>query len=176
MRLPNLPKVMYSNGMNAITRGELTQLLTGATIKPRLKRELRFVPEAITDWEARDFIAVTNKSHTEGVLVAPFEKVYIVPFHLQPRKANQLGRIEAIICDFCATWQRGSNSAVITFPKEKSSVTFLCCADLLCSLHVRDKTTASTLSRTQLREHNSIEDRVNRLKDRLGQIVNPRPR
>lgn len=157
--------------MIPIMRDEFSQLVTDAKVKLRLKRELRFVPEEITNWEARDFVAVANKSGTEGVLVVPFDKIYVVPFRLQARKANQRGRIEAIICDICVTWQRGSHSAAITFPKENSSVTFLCCADLLCSLHVRDKTLQGKLSRTQLREHNSIEDRVRRLKSRLDKII-----
>jgi hypothetical protein len=154
--------------MKVIDRSELLTLLDDARIKPRIKRELRFVPEEITDWEGRDFLAVMNRSRSEGVLLLPFEKMFVVPFQLHPRQANKTGRVEAIICDFCATWQRGSNSAVISIQRAESTASFLCCADLDCSLHVRSKTPASVLSRTQLRESNSIEERIERLQARLS--------
>ena len=155
--------------MKAVSREEFADLTKG--VKPRIRRELRFVPEEITDWEDRDFLAVTNKSRTEGVLLVPGETPRVVPFQLQNRRAGPSGRVEAVICDICATWQRGSNSAVITFTREKSSVSFLCCADLLCSLHVRDKTDASKLSRVQLRENNTAQTRALRLRRKLSEIL-----
>lgn len=154
--------------MNAIDRSQLSTLLDTARVKPRIKRELRFVPEEIVDWENRDFLAVMNRSRSEGVLVLPFAQMRIVSFQLHSRQANKTGRVEAIICDFCATWQRGSNSAVISIQRAGSTNSFLCCADLDCSLHVRSKTPASVLSRTQLRESNSIEERIERLQARLS--------
>jgi hypothetical protein len=154
--------------MKAIDRSQLVTLLDDAHIKPRIKRELRFVPEEVTDWDNRDFLAVMNRSRSEGVLLLPFEKMSVVPFQLHPRQANKAGRVEAIICDFCATWQRGSNSAVISIQRAGSTASFLCCADLDCSLHIRSKTPESVLSRTQLRENNSIEDRIERLRLRLS--------
>ena len=157
--------------MQSINREEFADLVNNARIKPRLKRELRFVPEEITDWEDRDFIAILNKSGSEGVLIAPFETTYVLSFQLQRRKANANGRTEAIICDICTTWQRGSNSAMISFHRDRSTVSFLCCADLDCSLHVRNLTTASRLSRVQLRENNSVEQRVERLKNKLAAIA-----
>ena len=135
--------------MKKLTREEVASL----PLKPRLKRELRFVPEEISDWNDRDFIAVMTKSKTEGVLVAELSEQYCAPFRLQKRAANSKGRVEAIICDLCSTWQRGSNSAVMSFQKEKGSVSFLVCGDLLCSLHVRGSTDAARLSRTQLRNN-----------------------
>jgi len=156
--------------MNAITREEFGELASGT--RPRLRRELRFVPEEISDWESRDFLAVTNKQGSEGVLVVPFLQVGVVPFTLQARRPNASGRIEAIICDICATWQRGTHSAVITFAVDKTrSVSFLCCADLLCSLHVRGKTADAVLARTQLREQITPEARIARLQERLGSIL-----
>lgn len=146
-------------------------MVEAAKIKPRIKRDLRFAPEEIADWDNRDFIAVTNRPRSEGVLIAPLDTLYVVPFRLQRRMSNANGRTEAIICDICATWQRGSNSAIITFDHQKSSVSFLCCADLLCSLHVRDKTAQSVLSRTQLRESITDHGRVERLKTRLAKII-----
>jgi len=157
--------------MNAMGRDEFTNLVKAAGVKLRLQRELRYVPEEITDWQDRDFLAVTNRSGNEGVLVAPLDGQHVAVFGLQKRTANSTGRVEAIICDLCATWQRGSNSAVMTFEKERSSVSFLVCADLACSAHVRGKTAAATLSRAQLREDISVEGRVERLRDRLTRIV-----
>lgn len=157
--------------MQAIDREEFTALLQEVKIKPRLKRDLRFVPEDVLEWENRDFLAVMNKSRAEGVLLVPFSKMYIIPLQLQSRKPNKSGRTEAIICDICATWQRGSNSAVITFTKINSTVSFLCCGDLDCSLHVRNLTNAAQLSRTQLRENTSVERRVERLQERLKTIL-----
>jgi hypothetical protein len=156
--------------MKSLSREAFAQRIKEAGIRPRLQRELRFVPEEITDWDDRDFLAVMNRSKTEGVLV--FDE-HIVPFQLQARKPNAAGRIEPVICDFCATWQRGSNSATITFTKGKSTQTFLCCGDLLCSLHVRDKTAASTRSRVQLRENNTAEQRVERLWAKLRRNTEP---
>lgn len=158
--------------MNVIDRLQLAKLLDAARIKPRIKRDLRFVPEEITDWADRDFLAVTNRSRSEGVLVLPFKEMRIIPFQLHSRQANKAGRVEAIICDFCATWQRGSNSAVISIQRAGSTASFLCCADLDCSLHVRTKTPAGVLSRTQLRENNSIEERIERLRARLEDKLN----
>jgi hypothetical protein len=157
--------------MRAITRDDFADLVKTANIKPRVRRDMRFVPEDITDWEDRDFLAVMNRSKSEGVLVAPFDTYYIAPFQLQKRKPNSVGRTEAIICDFCVTWQRGSNSAIISFTREKSTVSFLCCGDLLCSLHVRNKTPAAKISRTQLRENNTVQQRVERLRTKLEVIL-----
>jgi hypothetical protein len=156
--------------MNPITREEFTELTSG--LRPRLRRELRFVPEEITAWEDRDFLAVTNKQGNEGVLIVPFARKYVVPFSLQVRKPGASGRTEAIICDICATWQRGTHSAVITFPVDSTrSVSFLCCEDLLCSFHVRGKTTAAQLARSQLREQITPQDRIERLKRRFKDIL-----
>lgn len=153
--------------MKALTRDDIAN----QPMKPRLKRELRFVPEEISGWEDRDFIAVMNRAQSEGVLIAELGERYVAPFRLQKRSANSQGRVEAIICDFCATWQRGSNSFVISFQKEKGSVSFLCCGDLLCSFHVREKTLESKLSRMQLRETISVEGKIRRLRNRLQRIL-----
>ncbi len=156
--------------MNVITRTEFDQLVLPT--RPRLRRELRFTPEAITDWDDRDFLVVTNKQGNEGVLVVPFADDAVLPFVISRRQPNAAGRVEAIICDICATWQRGTHSAVITFTASSTrTVSFLCCQDLRCSLHVRDKTSAASLSRAQLREHLTPEERIARLRIRLSNIV-----
>jgi len=68
----------------------MAKLLVAGQIKPRLRRELRFVPEEITDWEDRDFLPVFNKSRSEGVLIASLEPLKIMPFRLQKRTANAM--------------------------------------------------------------------------------------
>lgn len=153
--------------MKAIEKEEFLELIKG--VKPRLRRELRFVPEEISHWENRDFLAVMNRSKSEGILI--FDDRRVVPFQLQRRKPNPAGQTAAIICDFCATWQRGGNSAIITSQKEKSTQSFLCCGDLECSLHVRDKTPEAKLSRVQLRENITPELRVVRLRQKLAAIL-----
>lgn len=154
--------------MNSLDRGQFKSLLETARIKKRLQRELRFVPEEISDWEVRDFLAVTTKSGNEGVLL--YED-FVLPFTMTARAANAKGRVEAIICDICATWRRGTDSATITFAKSpKNSVTHLVCADLNCSLHVRNLTAAAQLSRVQLREHIDESERIERLQQRLTVI------
>lgn len=153
--------------MKPLGRQQFAVLITRARVKPRIQRELRFVPEEISHWEDRDFLAVTNKSQTEGVLVVPFID-RVLPFELRMVKTKASGALPAaVICDFCATWQRGSNISTITFSKDRRSVSFLVCGDLDCSLHVRDKTEAARLSRTQLREDISEEARIKRLLARM---------
>lgn len=156
--------------MNAITREQFAELANG--VKPRLRRELRFTPESITDWHDRDFLVVTNKQGNEGVLIVPFADFAVLPFAIDRRQPNAAGRVEAIICDICATWQRGTHSAVITFTSSSTrSVSFLCCEDLQCSLHVRGKTPAAILSRAQIREQLTPNERIERLTRRLTNIV-----
>jgi hypothetical protein len=148
-------------------------------IAPRVKRELRFVTSVvgITDeqWEAAELLTITDRTGRRGVLLMqPYDDLYIVPFELKTGLMSSTGRAQAIICDFCRTWQVGTRSGSVTFAKDKrgaQSVSYLCCADLLCSQHVRNLTSASKTSRSQLREDLTIEQRVDRLKERLTRIV-----
>lgn len=79
-----------------------------------------------------------------------------------------------VICDFCKTWQAGGRAGSITFRLERrslNSVSFLCCLDLKCSLHVRDMTEAAKSSRAQLREDVTREHRIERLNGKLALLV-----
>ncbi len=148
---------------------DLTTALKAARVKPRIIRELRYVPSEIADVEERDFLAIMNKSRSEGVLLLG-DKYH--PFSLARKAASSTGRTDGIICDICATWQRGSNAARITLPKgDKRTVSYLVCADLDCSLHVRDLTPESKLSRAQLREHIMPTGRIERLHKNLLKIL-----
>ena len=155
--------------MELPSNSDLLASLKNARIKPRIIRELRYVPSEILHSESRDFLVIMNKSRSEGVLL--FEDLFY-PFSLTKKAASSTGRIDGIICDICATWQRGSNAARITLPKdEKTTVSYLVCADLDCSLHVRDMTPDSKLSRAQLREHISPEGRIERLHKSLLRVL-----
>jgi hypothetical protein len=155
--------------MHKVAREEFAERARQARIKPRLRKILRFVPEEITDWEARDFIALTDKSGNEGVLLYQDETV---SFTLSPRVARAGGQVAAVICDICATWRRGPESAVLTLPKgDNRSVSYLVCADLQCSLHVRGMTDAGILSRSQIREDITPDRRIERLRERLAAIL-----
>ena len=155
--------------MTPLSRDDFIARLTEARIRPRLRRNVRYVPEELINWEARDFLAVTDRARNEGVLL--YES-HTLPFTLAARAQNAHGRVEAIICDICASWRRGTESAAVTFAKgDRTHVSYLVCADLDCSLHVRGLTVASKLSRTQLREHIDDDARVARLRARLSQII-----
>lgn len=155
--------------MLPIDRDAFALLVKSSPAKLRLRKTLRFVPEEVANWDLRDFLIVTDKSGREGVLLYGEE---VVPFTLHPRTAKSSGRVEAIICDICATWRRGTESATITFQAgDRRSVSHLVCADLDCSLHVRGLTDASVLSRSQLREDLTPDARVARLHMRLKAII-----
>lgn len=156
--------------MTPLSKDTFLELIASATIRPKLRRELRFVPDEITDWGSRDFLIVMNKPKSAGVLITSDLKG-VIPFGFQMRKPGSRGRIEAIICDLCATWQRGTNSGIITFTRvDGTHMSLLCCGDLDCSLHVRDLTKAAKLSRTQLREDITPERRIERLQLRLNEV------
>lgn len=155
--------------MDILAFNTLVQSLKNTRIKPRIIRELRYVPSEIVHPESRDFLAIMNKSRSEGVLL--FEDQFY-PFSLAKKAASTSGRTDGIICDICATWQRGSNAARLTLQKAaKTTVSYLVCADLDCSLHVRDLTPESKLSRAQLREHITPEGRIERLQKNLLRIL-----
>lgn len=94
--------------MKALTRDEFKAKIIEAHVKKRLQRDLRFVPEEISDWGERNFMAITVKSGREGVLISDD---IVLPFTMTARTAGRNGRIEAIICDIGAdhVYQRSQN-------------------------------------------------------------------
>jgi hypothetical protein len=156
--------------MKRYTNSQLEELMKQYAIGKRLRTDLRYNAKAM-NWHEQDFVVITNKQGSEGVLLSDFNGAEAVQYGLRKRGANSSGRIEAIICDICATWQSGPRSATITFQKDRGSATFLVCADLACSDHVRDKTEAAIISRAQLREHMTTEDRISRLQQNLARIL-----
>jgi hypothetical protein len=166
--------------MRFITQEQFNDLIKIATnIKPRTKRALRFVASTTTindeGWEELELVSITDRTGTKGVLLLePDANIFVIPYELSSGSSDHTGRTSPIICDFCKTWQGGSNAGRITFHKDlrsNNSVTFLCCADLGCSNHVRTKTNASIRSRVQLRETLTNQQRVERLKDRIRMLI-----
>lgn len=156
------------------------RLLDESNVKLRLKRELRFNTSVShledSDWHELEMIHISNRSGNEGVLLLGLSSsLYLIPYIFNKMGAStSTGRPQPIICDFCRTWQSGTRAATITFTNvksSKSSVTHLCCGDLRCSDHVRSKTSASKISRTQLREDMDNVSRVDRLNERLGKLM-----
>lgn len=160
--------------MQAIDLPTFKSALKGRVSK-RLERELRFTPDTIADWPNREMLAISTRSGNEGVLVVELEaKHYYLPYERGKSIADSAtGRSKAITCDLCYTWQRGSKAASITFTRrtDKNTVTFLCCADLQCSLHIRNMTPESHLSRAQLHEDITTERRINRLQHKLASVI-----
>lgn len=161
--------------MRSISLPQFELLAREARIKPRLRRDLRFAPDTIDNWEDLELLAVADRNGDKGVLLLePGPELFVAPYELNKRIADQqTGRSKAVICDFCYTWQTGGNAGRITFTRttDLHTFTFLCCADLACSLHVRTLTKASLLSRAQLHEDLTNEQRVVRLKTRLQRLA-----
>ena len=160
--------------MKKLTLIEFNELLSESTIKHRLKSELRFVAstEHLSDeeWSDRELLAITDRNGNKGVLLISLdEDFYMLPYEMKTGiVSSSTGRSQSLICDFCQTWQYGNKSGSISFTKSRTSnVSYLCCADLKCSMHVRNKTIEAKTSRSQLREDLSTEQRIERLKTRV---------
>lgn len=164
----------YTGCMRRLSQSEFESVLSNSGLKPRLKTELKFFKSAAHvsgAWEEYELLAITDRTGDKGVLLLePDNELFLVQYEISRRIIDyKTGRARAIICDFCYTWQPGSNAASIVFmdAKTKHKVGFLCCGDLECSRHVRTLSKAALVSRAQLRENISNEDRVSRLKRRL---------
>lgn len=161
--------------MKQIDRQTWESLLKQTHLKQRFIKSLRFVPEEVA-WEDHDFAAITDRNGSKGILLIEHGSYYLIPFELKKGIVDrQTGRSHPITCDFCCTWQQGTRAASITFIRltDNHTFTYLCCADLRCSLHVRDKTPEALLSRAQLREDLSPKQRIERLKKNIERIIIP---
>ena len=160
--------------MKKLSLVEFNSLLAETTIKPRLKSELRFVAstEHLSDeeWADRELLAITDRNGNKGVLLVWLNgALSTLPYEMKVGiTSSSTGRSQSVICDFCQTWQYGNKAGSISFAKTRtSSVSYLVCEDLKCSMHVRNKTPEAWTSRAQLREDISIEQRIERLNERL---------
>ena len=128
-----------------------------------------------SEWNNYEIIGLRTKDRGSGVLLMELDgRLYSVLYDINEMRDRSTGLSKPIICDFCKTWQTGGRAGSITFHPERrllNSISFLCCLDLNCSLHVRDMTEASKLSRVQLREDVSREYRIERLKDKLALLA-----
>ena len=164
--------------MRTLHLDAFNQLLKVADLKPRIKSELKFVKSTESmpdDWSDTELLAISDRTEDKGaLLLQPDANLYIVQYELSRKIIDyKTGRRRAIICDFCCTWQPGSNAASITFirPNSNRNVGFLICGDLQCSQHVRTLTKAALVSRSQLREDMTAGTRVLRLKERLREKI-----
>ena len=165
--------------MKSLTQGQFNNCIKQAKIRPKLAQELRFVAStshlSAADWHNNELVAIADRNGNKGVLlIAPDDDLYIVPYELSSGIVSKTGQAQPIICDFCRTWQSGTRAGSITLPNGAhvhDKIGFLCCADLLCSRHVRSQTDASKTSRAHLREDLTDEQRAERLRQRLRQLV-----
>lgn len=150
-------------------------VLKEAGIKPRLIKELQFNQEVLEHVSHSELTALPTRSGNGGVLLFHrADSLNALPFTLIKKLVDkQTGRSKPIICDFCYTQQASGKGARITFPYRdgSGSISYLCCLDLKCSDHVRDKTEESKESRKQLRENLTIEQRIERLELNLEKII-----
>lgn len=149
------------------------QVARATGVRGRLRRELRWTPDRYELYDERELLAVADKAGRNGLLLMELGgALYGAPYGLLPVIRDASGRSKPVICDFCYTWQRGGNIGRITFRlSENRTLTYICCADLQCSLHVRNLTPVSLLSRTQLREDITPERRIERLRMKLESLV-----
>lgn len=155
--------------MQILEKSDVDQLLAQSIVKPRLKRELHFKPDT-HDFTLSDFMVVTTKSPTRGVLIIPVDDGFsVIPFEMSLRVTDTVtGRSKPVICDFCFTWQAGQSAGRVSLTLPDGRIkALLACGDLNCSKHVRGLTQASRMSRAQLAEHLDADDRIARLSERL---------
>jgi len=166
--------------MKKLAIEQFNALIAASVVKPRLRKELRFTTSvehlSAEDWQDLELLAITDRSGNKGVLIIELdEQTYILPAEFKKGLASSIsGRSQPITCEFCVTWQSGTRAGNIVFTNVKennANVGYLCCGDLLCSKHVRSLTSASKISRAQLREDMTTEQRVDRLRNRLRSIL-----
>ncbi len=164
--------------MQAIDSQYIKDSIAELRISKSLQRQLNlsaFSNTSAEEWQHYDFIGLPTKNNQAGILfLEPHDKRYAVPYEISPLPSGPTGRAKPIICDFCKTWQAGGRAGSITFRVERrssNSISFLCCLDLKCSLHVRDRTSAAKSSRAQLREDITPEHRVERLRSQLDLLI-----
>jgi hypothetical protein len=143
-----------------------------------LKSRLSFLVIANMDssaWADYEMLAIPAKDGTAGVLLIETSgNLYASTYEIRALNDSLTGQTKPVVCDFCKTWQAGGRAGRITFGTKRSSInslSFLCCLDLACSLHVRGTTKAAELSKTQLREDILPEDRIKRLNDSLLNLI-----
>lgn len=158
--------------MRALEKELFEKLLAEAKVPRRLRQRLK-VPADVA-WDERELLGVHGDSEREGVLIAELDgRLFAAAYQMQKfRGDTQTGRTRAVVCDFCSTWLSGADAGVISFATSaERSRSFYCCYELGCSLHVRGLTTVAKLSRAQLREDLTAEQRIERLCKKLAFVL-----
>ena len=165
--------------MQEITPRQVEAVIKSGSLNKKLVSEIRLSQLDDLDWENLDFFTLTNKSGQRGLLFYQFasdSQLAAIPYSITPKAAGEDGRNQAIICDICRTWQKGSAAGFISLenPDNKHRTTgFYVCLDLKCSLHIRDLTPNAKLSRSQVKEDIDTTGRIARLQRNLGAIMSP---
>lgn len=161
--------------MKSIDAAEFERVAKATGARSKLLRELRFALDEISDWDEREFVCATDRTRDKGVLLIEIDgKRYAAPYELTRRVVDKAtGRSKSVTCDLCYTWRSGGDAARIRFVRtsDKHTITWLCCADLACSAHVRGKTSAAKISRANLREDLTNEQRIERLRSKLRALA-----
>lgn len=164
--------------MKIISTKLANEIIAKLKISKNLQKRLRL--SALSDmseaeWKNYEVIGLPTKDNAAGILFIELEhNLYAIPYEIGGVGDKSTGRSKPVICDFCKTWQAGGRAGSVTFRPERrslNSISFLCCLDLKCSLHVRDMTTAAKTSRAQLREDITQDYRIERLKDKLTLLI-----
>jgi hypothetical protein len=113
--------------------------------------------------EQIEIVPLFDRSRTNGVLIGVVDElVYASKFNVSNAVRDSSGRLKPAICDLCCTQQASGGVRIVNFPSHNRYTPYdakgrLMCADLRCSLHIRDLTAESTSSRVSLRETETVE-------------------
>ena len=161
--------------MKRINQDSLNKLLKREGINQRVLSKLRTKILDDLDWNNLDFFTLTNKSKKRGLLIYQSgNQVLIRSYSIRPKPANLSGQNKPMVCDICRTWRRGSSIGFMTITKSQNQnkeIGNYVCFKLDCSLHVRDMTPQSKLSKTQIREDLDRKAKIVRLNRNLKSIL-----
>src|SRR4051812_6959349 len=120
MSFPSCRRRKSGSIMISMTQSEFNKLLSYSDIKSRFIKELKFVASTSNlsdDWADYELLSITDRTENAGILLLqPENALYAGQYEISRRIIDaSTGRDRAIICDFCYTWQPGSNAASITF-------------------------------------------------------------
>lgn len=166
--------------MHLVSQGTISEYIAQADMAKSVRRKLKpqHALKLMSQYGAAnlELLAVSSQSRLFGVLLVELQsEVFAIAYEFTPRLPEaKSGRLKPVICDLCKTWQSGTRIGTITFNKNRrplNSISYYCCADLLCSLHVRSLTAAAAISRANLREDVENSRRIERFTLKLAEIV-----
>ncbi len=164
--------------MNTMTTQSFQEYIRALRLSNGFKRRITAAPLTLMhddEWSNYELFSVPTKDGAAGIVfIESNGLLYGAAYESSPVKDPVTGRSKSVICDFCKTWQAGGRASYLVFRTKRGSadvIGFLCCTDLKCSLHVRDMTDAAHVSRAQLREDITREQRIERLRRKLNAVV-----